>query len=248
MDQSNPTNHTLYIQNINDKIKYQSLRPALYLLFSQCGEVIAIHCHRGKKFRGQAWIIYKQLSDSKRAFQMLQNHSFFGKKLIIQYSFNKSDIVSSADGTYVPVSQRERISVESLKRKTPCGGLHNTDHDFHHETALDISNKPLTFQKAPSRRILFENLPVDTSSESVVKMLLDTATDVQAIPYPSQNANYSSYLTIFSTIEHAVSAFNKYNEHQLNDMHQFNLQYVVEDTDKEVSEKKIDDDQIQVQL
>jgi RNA recognition motif-containing protein len=44
---------TLYLNNINEKIKKNVLKKTLYALFSQFGKVIEIVACRGVKLRGQ---------------------------------------------------------------------------------------------------------------------------------------------------------------------------------------------------
>lgn len=45
--------HTLYINNLNEKIKKDVLKKVLYMLFSQYGRVIQIVACKGMKMRGQ---------------------------------------------------------------------------------------------------------------------------------------------------------------------------------------------------
>ena len=44
---------TLYINNINEKVKKLELKKSLYMLFSQYGKVIEIIACKGLKLRGQ---------------------------------------------------------------------------------------------------------------------------------------------------------------------------------------------------
>lgn len=46
-------NPTIYINNINEKIKKQALKKLLYMLFSQYGKVVQIIACKGLKMRGQ---------------------------------------------------------------------------------------------------------------------------------------------------------------------------------------------------
>jgi RNA recognition motif-containing protein len=46
-------NQTIYINNINEKIKKNVLKKLLYMLFSQYGKVLQIVACKGLKMRGQ---------------------------------------------------------------------------------------------------------------------------------------------------------------------------------------------------
>ena len=44
---------TLYIKNINEKVKVENLKKLLYMLFRQHGKIIEIHASKGIARRGQ---------------------------------------------------------------------------------------------------------------------------------------------------------------------------------------------------
>ena len=68
-------NHTVYIQNMNEKIKKEDLRKSLYVLMSQfgqvlyfnfisyylIGQVLDIVALKTMKMRGQAFVIFKEI-------------------------------------------------------------------------------------------------------------------------------------------------------------------------------------------
>ena len=54
-------NHTIYIQNMNEKIKKEDLRKSLYVLMSQFGQVLDIVALKTMKMRGQAFVIFKEI-------------------------------------------------------------------------------------------------------------------------------------------------------------------------------------------
>merc|ERR1719454_509000 len=53
------------------------------------------------KRRGQAWIIFKEMSSATNALKSLQGFPFYNKPMRITYAKSKSDVVAKADGTYV---------------------------------------------------------------------------------------------------------------------------------------------------
>jgi len=48
-----PPSQSIYVKNINDKIKKEVLKRQLYLAFSQFGKIIDVVACRGNKLRGQ---------------------------------------------------------------------------------------------------------------------------------------------------------------------------------------------------
>uniref|UniRef100_A0A3B4GC40 Small nuclear ribonucleoprotein polypeptide B2 n=1 Tax=Pundamilia nyererei TaxID=303518 RepID=A0A3B4GC40_9CICH len=87
-------NHTIYINNINDKIKKEELKRSLYALFSQFGQVIDIVAMKTMKMRGQAFVIFKELAAATNALRQLQGFPFYNKPMV---GWNATFVVVIAD-------------------------------------------------------------------------------------------------------------------------------------------------------
>lgn len=126
-----PPNQTLYLNNLNEKIKKGPLKKALYAVFSQFGPVMDVVCMRTNRLRGQAWVVFENVADSTNALRQMQGFPFFDKAMVsslyqgggschcvqfpltspvhsqrIQFAKDKSDAVSKSDGTYKPRAKR----------------------------------------------------------------------------------------------------------------------------------------------
>ncbi len=125
-----PPNQTLYLNNLNEKIKKGPLKKALYAVFSQFGPVMDVVCMRTNRLRGQAWVVFENVADSTNALRQMQGFPFFDKAMVcvpalscmlaticnfrslawflqrIQFAKDKSDAVSKAEGTYKPRAKR----------------------------------------------------------------------------------------------------------------------------------------------
>merc|ERR1719377_103258 len=96
-----PPNATLYVNNLNDKINVETLKKSLREVFAAFGGIIDIIAMKSLKRRGQAWIIFKEVSSATNALKSLQGFPFYNKPMRIAYARSKSDVVAKADGTYV---------------------------------------------------------------------------------------------------------------------------------------------------
>ncbi|ODV90328.1 hypothetical protein CANCADRAFT_105128 [Tortispora caseinolytica NRRL Y-17796] len=85
--------HTLYIKNINDKIKKDELKRSLYMLFSVCGSIVKVVTVKGPKMKGQAHIIFTSEASATIAMATLQGTLFYDKKLIIDYARKPSMVI-----------------------------------------------------------------------------------------------------------------------------------------------------------
>jgi len=117
----NQPNATLYVSNIDWKIKKLVLRRALHTLFGRHGKILEIITLRHEGLRGQAWIIFSHLPAATAALQSEQGFAFFGKNLKVAYARETSDRIAKTNGTYVPKDRREKrerraMEVEANKR------------------------------------------------------------------------------------------------------------------------------------
>ena len=85
MSSSNEYNQTLYVHNLNEKLSKEQLKEALYYLFGQYGTILDIVALREPRLKGQAWVVYSQLSSAINAKKELNNFKFFGKELVCPF-------------------------------------------------------------------------------------------------------------------------------------------------------------------
>ena len=83
---------TLYLNNLNEKIKKEEMQHSLFHLFSLYGDILEITVKRNLKMKGQAFVVFSNPDSAAKAMHDLQNYLFFDKKINIQYSKNISDI------------------------------------------------------------------------------------------------------------------------------------------------------------
>jgi len=94
-------NNTIYINNLNEKIKKDELKKSLFAIFSQFGPIIDIVASKTLKMRGQAFVIFKEVNSSTNALRSMQGFPFYDKPMRIQYAKTDSDVVSKLKGTFV---------------------------------------------------------------------------------------------------------------------------------------------------
>ncbi|XP_016085748.1 LOW QUALITY PROTEIN: U1 small nuclear ribonucleoprotein A-like [Sinocyclocheilus grahami] len=110
-------NHTIYSNNLNEKIKKDELKKSLYAIFSQFGQILDILVSPTLKMRGQAFVIFKEINSVSNALRSMQGFPFYDKPMWIQYAKQDSDI-AKMKGTYV---ERDRKK-EKKKTKAPDAG------------------------------------------------------------------------------------------------------------------------------
>ncbi|KAK3834949.1 MAG: RNA-binding domain-containing protein [Linnemannia gamsii] len=91
---------TLYIKNLNEKIKLDVLKKSLKALFGQYGQVLEIVAHANIRMRGQAFVVFEDKDSAAKALAEVQSFPLYGKPMVIQFSKNKSDAHAKKDGDF----------------------------------------------------------------------------------------------------------------------------------------------------
>ncbi|PWN53381.1 hypothetical protein IE53DRAFT_384137 [Violaceomyces palustris] len=90
MPVNNQPNTSIYVKNINTKIKKPELRRQLYSLFATYGKVLDVVATRAEGMRGQAFVVFKDLQSATAAMRGLDGFEFYDKPLSIDYAKSKS--------------------------------------------------------------------------------------------------------------------------------------------------------------
>ncbi|KAI8574765.1 hypothetical protein RHMOL_Rhmol01G0379300 [Rhododendron molle] len=171
-----PTNMTIYINNLNEKIKLEELKKSLLAVFSQFGKILEVLAFKTLKHKGQAWVVFEDVSSASSALRQMQGFPFYDKPMRIQYAKTKSDVIAKADGTFVPRERKKRHEEKGRKRKdqhdanqagmgqnTAYGGAYGAAPQLSHIPYIGGAKSAVPEAPAPPNNILFvQNLPHQT--------------------------------------------------------------------------------------
>jgi U2 small nuclear ribonucleoprotein B'' len=167
----------VYVTNLNDKIKKPELLTNLYLVFSQFGHIIEVHCAKSRRLRGQAWVVFDKLDSATRAVRGLDGFRFFGKEMRVRFALEKSDTICKIEGTYKPRAKKVRVEAKS---SSTISGAPSSSAEMETQAAVaaETEEKEEAMNTAedevednPPNAILFvENLPEQTNA-TVLQML-----------------------------------------------------------------------------
>lgn len=185
-------NPTVYIRNLNEKVKLDELRGALNKIFSQFGTVLEVKAEKRLKLKGQAWIIFDKTESAQKAVAEMKDFKFYDKPMVVAFAKVKSDVISKADGTFVhrpkrkveKKSKKKKGDKRSKTKKEPrltkaepeFSSGPNSDVKPEYSNSNDHTSAPapsaaVTQGAAPPNRILFvENLPAQCT-ELMLSML-----------------------------------------------------------------------------
>ncbi|XP_076068530.1 U1 small nuclear ribonucleoprotein A snf isoform X1 [Oratosquilla oratoria] len=174
-------NNTIYINNLNEKVKKEELKKSLYAIFSQFGQILDIVALKTLKMRGQAFVIFKEVQSATNALRAMQGFPFYDKNMKIAYAKSDSDIIAKMKGTYKERGNKKREEekkkkkTKDVKTVTPTPAAAKSGGPAAPHPAL--FNQPPPSQtgvgvpEQPPNQILFlTNLP-DETSEMMLSML-----------------------------------------------------------------------------
>ncbi|KAK2197993.1 bifunctional RNA recognition motif domain/Nucleotide-binding alpha-beta plait domain superfamily/RNA-binding domain superfamily [Babesia duncani] len=101
-DPSIPPNQTIYVKNLNDRIPLRILKAELRRLFEKFGTILDIVAMNSFWRKGQAWIVYEQVEFATKALEEMQGFMLHGHAIRVNYALEQSDVVTKANGTFVP--------------------------------------------------------------------------------------------------------------------------------------------------
>lgn len=93
-------NQTLYLQNLNERVKIPLLIETLQKWFAPFGKILEVKAKKRLALRGQAFITFSAGEEARKALESMQGRRLFGKSLCIKFARFKSDLVSKADGSF----------------------------------------------------------------------------------------------------------------------------------------------------
>ena len=103
-----PPRETIYVNNLNERINLEELKKSLYAAFSQFGPILDVVCLKSFRMRGQAFIVFRDLTSATTAVRQMQGFPFYDKPMRIAFAKAKSDVVAKADGSFVQREKRKR--------------------------------------------------------------------------------------------------------------------------------------------
>ncbi|KHN99277.1 small nuclear ribonucleoprotein [Metarhizium album ARSEF 1941] len=82
---------TVYVHNLEERVKIQSLRESLKTVFSEFGDVVDIVAKKNLKAKGQAFIVFSDPEHAKEAVEELQGFQLFDKPMKLSLAKTLSD-------------------------------------------------------------------------------------------------------------------------------------------------------------
>ncbi|KAI8887462.1 U2 small nuclear ribonucleoprotein B [Backusella circina FSU 941] len=164
---------TVYVSNLNEKVKVDVLKNSLRTLFKQFGDVLDVVAHQNIRMRGQAFVAFLDEESAEKAIKELQHFTLYDKPMVLQFARNKSDVHAKKDGDY-DTHYKQRMHKKEEVSKMPLPGSHKPTfkasrpqgQNRHFNPTANIPDEYL-----PPNNILFlQKLPETITQQDLVEL------------------------------------------------------------------------------
>ncbi|KAI1003507.1 hypothetical protein K3495_g4697 [Podosphaera aphanis] len=112
-------NATVYVRNLEERIKLPQLREALEELFSEYGTIIDIVAKSNLKAKGQAFIVFDSVESATKAIEEIQGFELYDKPMQLAYARTRSDASvqkEKGNGEEFESHKRRRLAEKDKKK------------------------------------------------------------------------------------------------------------------------------------
>ncbi|KAL7629683.1 hypothetical protein AAE478_001206 [Parahypoxylon ruwenzoriense] len=109
---------TVYVRNLDERVKPEPLREALNIIFSDYGNVIDIVAKRNLKAKGQAFVVFDRPESALQAVEEVQGFELFDKPMQVALARTRSDATVKRSGNRdeFELHQRRRLAEKDKKK------------------------------------------------------------------------------------------------------------------------------------
>lgn len=132
----------------------------MYAIFSQFGQILDIVALKTLKMRGQAFVIFNDVTMAANALRSMQGFPFYDKPMRISYAKSQSDLIAKRYGTFVERPKKDPSAAKAAaKEKKKTNGAETTPTQQANGTPAVASTGG---QELPNKILFLVNLPEDT--------------------------------------------------------------------------------------
>ncbi|GKZ20059.1 hypothetical protein AbraIFM66951_008221 [Aspergillus brasiliensis] len=112
-----PPNSTVYVRNLEERIKVDQLKEALEEIFSEYGTVLEIVAKKNLKAKGQAFVVFDTVEAATRAIDEINGFELFDKPMVLDYAKTRSDATVLREGGEDELEAHKRRRLAEKERK-----------------------------------------------------------------------------------------------------------------------------------
>jgi len=161
-------NNTIYVNNLNEKVKMDDLKKSLYAIFSQFGQILDIKASKTLKRRGQAFVIFKDVNGATNALRSMQGFPFYDKQMRLAYAKTDSDVIAKLKGTYVERTKDTKKRKKQKNKEAPPAKMPAPQpNQPGNRQGMDVDDGS---ENPPNHILFLQNLPQETQKGMLIML------------------------------------------------------------------------------
>ena len=148
---------TLYVNNLNDRVKPEALKRALIPIFGKFGKIVDLVAMKSLWRRGQAWIVFETPEIAKKARDALDGRVLFDKPMKVAFATSPSDATLKRKQMPITREKKPKMTAEESAAKIALRAKDSSAFFILEATAPKLPQ----YTSLPNRTIFVENLPED---------------------------------------------------------------------------------------
>ncbi|KAL4159185.1 hypothetical protein PRNP1_004951 [Phytophthora ramorum] len=153
-----PPNQSLYLNNLNDKIKADRMKATLYATLSQHGKILEIVMGRARRLRGQAWVTFDDVPSASNALRAVGGSVLFDKPVVAHFAKEKADVIARREGSFVPREKRKREPKPAAPQQQQTSKKQAGENG-------SVAARPPPAQNVPNKILFLQDLPESCNKE-----------------------------------------------------------------------------------
>jgi RNA recognition motif-containing protein len=116
---------SVYVRNLEERVKPDVLKETLYTIFSEYGNVIDIVAKTNLKAKGQAFVVFDKPESAQAAIEEVQGFEVFEKPMHLAMARSRSDATVAKTGNEEELEAHKRHRMaEKGWTPVPCDFTH----------------------------------------------------------------------------------------------------------------------------
>lgn len=114
------TANSVYVQNLEERVKLEALTEALRTIFSEFGSVIDIVAKKNLRAKGQAFVVFENPESARDAIEEIDGFELFGKPMKLAIARTRSDKTVELQGNQEELENHKRHREEEKSMSFAC--------------------------------------------------------------------------------------------------------------------------------
>jgi len=111
-------NATVYVRNLEERVRIEDMKEALHGVFSEYGNILEIVAKTNLKAKGQAFVVFDSVDSAAKAIEEIQDFELYDKPMRLAFAKTRSDasVKRSGDEEEFESHKRRRLAEKDKKK------------------------------------------------------------------------------------------------------------------------------------